>query len=264
MFDYHTPEGFDRANPSVTPWTVTTASYFSNTTKNERLCTVILPAGYTKQKTYPVLYLLHGIGGDHKEWLYGAPAEIISSLVAKGEASEMIVVLPNVRAAADDSIPAEHITPTNIAAFDNFINDLREDLMPYIHANYSVKTGREHTAIAGLSMGGRETLFIGFSMFDTFGYIGAFSPAPGLLPHAKLNYPGQFSEETFTIPEGAPTPYLVMLCTGEQDEIIEGVASYYDSTLTKNNVPHQYYTMPGGHDFTVWKNGLYHFARQIF
>lgn len=264
MFDYHTPDGFDEKKPSVTPWNVTTVTYPSKTTGTDRLFTLILPPDYTAEKTYPVLYLLHGIGGDHKEWLYGEPANVIGNLVAAGEAKEMIVVIPNVRAAADDSVPAEIISPANIAAFDNFINDLTNDLMPYIQAHYSVKTGRENTAIAGLSMGGRESLFIGFTLSDTFGYIGAFSPAPGLLPTPALNYPGQFSEEEFTIPEGASVPYLIMICNGEQDDIVHGIAAYYEATLTKNGIEHLYYTMPGGHDFTVWKNGLYHFAKQIF
>lgn len=264
MFDYHTPDNFDTLHPDVTPWTVTTISYPSVTTGTDRFCTVILPPSYTAEKTYPVLYLLHGIGGNHKEWLYGTPAEIIGNLHAEGSAPEMIVVLPNVRAAADDSIPEQPINPVNIAAFDNFIHDLKNDLMPYIKANYSVKEGREHTAIAGLSMGGRESLFIGFSMLDTFGYVGAFSPAPGLLPFPQLDYPGQFTEETFTVPEGKDAPYFAMICNGEQDAVVFDVAAHYEQTLTKNGVPHLYYTMPGGHDFTVWKNGLYHYVRRIF
>ncbi len=264
MFDYHTPAGFDERNPALAPWRVSTVSYHSTTIGTDRLFTLILPPDYTEEKTYPVLYLLHGIGGDHKEWLYGAPAEIIGNLAAAGEAPEMIVVIPNVRAAADDRVPKEVITPENIAAFDNFINDLTNDLMPFIKEHYAVKTGRENTAVAGLSMGGRESLFIGFTLPETFGYIGAFSPAPGLLPTPALNYPGQFSEEEFVIKEGAPLPRLIMICNGEQDDIVHKIAAYYEETLTKNGIAHLYYTMPGGHDFTVWKNGLYHFVRQIF
>lgn len=264
MFDYHTPDGFDQQNPSLTPWNVTTVTYPSKTTGTDRLFTLILPPDYTENETYPVLYLLHGIGGDHKEWLYGAPAEIIGNLAATGEAPKMIVVIPNVRAAADDRVPKEVITPENIAAFDNFINDLKNDLMPYIKEHYSVKAGRENTAVAGLSMGGRESLFIGFTLPETFGYIGAFSPAPGLLPCPALNYPGQFSEEEFRIKNGAPVPFSIMICNGEQDDVVHKIAAYYEETLTRNGIEHLYYTMPGGHDFTVWKNGLYHFVKQIF
>lgn len=264
MFDFHTPELFDQLHPCITPWNITTITYPSKTTGTNRRCTVILPPHYTEKKTYPVLYLLHGIGGDHKEWLLGNPAEIIANLHAEGMSPEMLVILPNVRAATDDSIPKQPIHPVNIAAFDNFINDLQNDLMPYITANFSVKEGRNNTAIAGLSMGGREALFIGFSMPDTFRFVGAFSPAPGLLPFPELGYPGQFNEATFTLPSSQTMPSFVMICNGEQDDIVYHVATHYAQTLTKHRIPHLYYTMPGGHDFTVWKNGLYHFVRHCF
>lgn len=269
-FDYKTPQGFDECSAASEGWTRQTVTYPSKTTGADRLCHIILPEGYSTEKTYPVLYLLHGIGGDHNEWLGGNPLEVVSNLVARGEAAEMIVVIPNVRAMKEDAIPQEVFSPVNIAAFDNFINDLRDDLMPFIKANYSIKTGREHTAVAGLSMGGRESLFIGFSMPETFGYIGAFSPAPGLLPLTfpdagnRPAFPGQFTEEEFRIPDGAPTPYFIMMCNGEQDEIVKFCTAGYEATLNKNGVEHLYYTMPGGHDLTVWKNGLYHFAKKIF
>lgn len=269
-FDYTTPQGFDTLTAAGDGWKRETVTYASKTTGADRLCHVILPAGYSSETSYPVLYLLHGIGGDHNEWLGGNPLEVVSNLVGAGEATEMIVVIPNVRAMKEDAVPQEVFGPVNIAAFDNFINDLRDDLMPFIAANYNIKTGRENTAIAGLSMGGRESLFIGFSMSDTFGYIGAFSPAPGLLPLSfpgggdRPTFPGQFTEEELKIPEGAPTPYFIMMCNGEQDEIVKFCTAGYEATLNKNGVEHLYYTMPGGHDFTVWKNGLYHFAKQIF
>ena len=269
-FHYETPQGFDEETAACDGWVRQTVTYPSKTTGADRLCHVILPRNYSTEKTYPVLYLLHGIGGDHNEWLGGNPLEVVSNLVDKGEASEMIVVIPNVRAMKEDAIPKEVFGPVNIAAFDNFINDLKDDLMPFIKANYSIKTGRENTAIAGLSMGGRESLFIGFSMSETFGYIGAFSPAPGLLPMPAPgpglgpDFPGQFTEDEFKIPEGAPIPYFIMMCNGEQDEIVKKVTAHYEETLNANGVEHLYYTMPGGHDFTVWKNGLYHFAKKIF
>ena len=270
IFDYTTPQGFDEASAASAGWTRQTVTYPSKTTGADRLCHVILPAGYTEEKTYPVLYLLHGIGGDHNEWLGGNPLEVIGNLAGAGEATEMIVVIPNVRAMKEDAIPQEVYGPVNIAAFDNFINDLRDDLMPFIAANFSIKTGRENTAIAGLSMGGRESLFIGFSMPETFGYIGAFSPAPGLLPLSfpgmgdRPAFPGQFTEEQLSFKKGVPAPYFIMMCNGEQDEIVKLCTASYEAAFNKNGVEHLYYTMPGGHDFTVWRNGLYQYAKRIF
>lgn len=266
MFDYFTPEHFDEQTTAQPAMQFTTVVYPSGTTGTNRRCHVLLPNGYDKSKTYPVLYLLHGIGGTEDEWLGGNPVNVVGNLIAAGRAEEMIVVIPNVRAAAEDAVPQEVFGPFNINAFDNFINDLRDDLMPFIAANYSIKTGRENTAIAGLSMGGRETLFISTRMADTFGYFGAFSPAPGLLPmsFALDRFPGQIKEDELRIPAGCPAPLFFLICAGEQDMIVKECALSYHETLLKNGVEHLYYTMPGGHDFGVWKNGLYHFAATIF
>ena len=182
---FDVPEGFDTVKEGVTYGELVEITYDSGTTGTTRKANIILPPDYDENKKYPVLYLLHGIGGDHNEWLGAQPVNVISNLVAAGEAVPMITVIPNVRARADDAVnPQDIYTLEHYKAFDNFINDLRDDLMPYIEANYSILKGKENTAIAGLSMGGRETLFVGCSMPETFGYMGAFTPAPGLLPAA--------------------------------------------------------------------------------
>lgn len=196
--------------------------------------------------------------------MYGGCSSIIGNMIAKGYAKEMIVVVPNVRAMQDDSVPSNCLSSDNIAAFDNFINDFNTDLMPYIENHYSIKTGRENTAIAGLSMGGRESLYIGFPMLDTFGYIGTFSPASGLLPDSSLNYPGQFQPSEFTMPASAKTPKTVMSCCGTSDSVVGTVPEYYHNVLTNNGIQHFWHTMPGDHNFDVWNNGLYQFAKRIF
>ena len=262
MIDYRTPEGFDEKKAVEKPWTMKDEVYPSKTTGTDRKCHVILPFGYSANQTYPVLYLLHGIGGTEDEWLGGNPVEVLSNLAAEGKVKDMIVVIPNVRAAADDRVPQEVYGPENCVAFDNFINDLKDDLKPYIEAHYSVKTGRDNTAIAGLSMGGRESLYIATKMPETFAYVGAFSPAPGLLSIPNMPFPGML--EASALCASAPEPKFLMLCYGEQDMIVQMCAKAYDEALTANGVKHETYTMPGGHDFGVWKNGLYHFASRIF
>ncbi len=260
--DPFTPEAdFDTRDENTTYGKLTLASYQSTTTGRQRKCYVLLPVGYTEEKTYPVLYLLHGIGGDHNEWMGGKPDVVIGNLVAKGQAKDMIVVIPNVRARPFDSAnPSDVYSPEHIAAFDNFINDLRDDLMPYIAANYSIATGRENTAIAGLSMGGREALYIGLSMPDAFGYIGAFCPAPGVLPYEVEA--GLFTAEEFKLPEDYES--LILINTGLSDGTVGAWPSTYANTLTQNGVENIYYETAGGHDFTVWKHGLYNFAKRIF
>lgn len=262
--NYDTPSGFDKKSSSVTTYgTLKQISYPSTTTGKNRSANIILPAGYSTDKKYPVLYLLHGIGGDHSEWLGGEPVNVIGNLIAESKAKDMIVIMPNVRARANDSgNPSDIYSTEHFKAFDNFINDLRDDLMPYIKANYSIAEGRLNTAIAGLSMGGRETLYIGLSMPETFGYIGAFEPAVGVLPYDLEA--GLFTEETLKLPDEYNNRTFLMIVKGNQDGVVGDAPLKYHNALTQNGTVHTYYTMDGGHDFTVWKNGLYNFVRRIF
>lgn len=261
---WEAPEEFDMKKAHVKYGKLQEITYESSTTGTVRKCYVITPSNYDKSKKYPVLYLLQGIGGTHSEWLGGEPVTVTGNLTAEGKASEMLVVMPNARACANDEVPQDILGQKNIDAFDNFINDLKNDLMPYINKSYSVSTEWKDTAIAGLSMGGREALYIGFKMPDSFAYIGAFSPAPGLLPDSRLGYPGQFSEKEFTIPDGKRKPELILICSGNNDRLVGNVPEEYHETLERNGVKHLWYTIEGDHNFTVWKNGLYNFAQRIF
>lgn len=259
------PEGFDRMHEDSGYYKIKEIQYDSKTTGTKRKANVLTPPDYSEDKEYPVVYLLHGIGGDHKEWMGGAPIQVVTNLVKEGLAPDMIVVIPNVRARAKDAgNPSDIYSLEHYKAFDNFINDLRDDLMPYIEENYSIKTGKENTAIAGLSMGGREALYIGFSMPETFGYIGAFEPAPGLLKYTNFGVAedGLFTQETFDLPEDADN--FVMIVKGKRDDVVGNFPVEYHETLEKNEVEHVYYEIDGGHDFTVWKHGLYNFLRAAF
>ena len=152
------------------------------------------------------------------------------------------------------------------AAFDNFINDLRDNLMPYIEEEYSIATGRKNTAIAGLSMGGRESLNIGLHMPETFGYIAAFSPGFGVFAYEAngVKEDGLFTEETFRLPEEYKDHTLLMLNNGISEGGENALGGQCHKVLEKNEIPHLFYVTEGGHDFKVWKHGLYNFALQIF
>lgn len=259
--DYTPAEHFATRRANVGYGTMEYVKYWSNTTGTERKLKVLLPAGYDESRQYPVLYLLHGIGGDQNEWLGGAPDIIIGNLIAAGEAPEMIVVFPNVRARANDAAnPSDIYTPAHFAAFDNFINDLRDDLMPYIAEHYAIAAGRENTAIAGLSMGGREALYIGLTMKETFGYVGAFCPAPGVLPYNVEK--GLFQAEDFKADPEYDT--FILINAGKTDGVVGAWPQTYSDALTANGTEHIFYVTDGGHDFQVWKHGLYNFAKRIF
>lgn len=255
------PADFDQAQPGVSYGKTVLLRYPSATTGTERRAMLLLPPDYSPDKQYPVLYLLHGIGGDENEWAGGRPTWVIGNLIASGDAREMLVVMPNIRARANDSANARDMyAPAHFAAFDTFINDLRDDLMPYVQAHYSVAPGRENTAIAGLSMGGREALYIGLTMPETFGYVGAFCPAPGVLPYNVEG--GLFQPEDFKASEAYDTYLLIN--AGRTDGVVNAWPQTYSDTLTENGTAHTFYVTDGGHDFRVWKHGLYNFVRNIF
>ena len=199
-----TPEKLNRRLDGVEYGEQITTTYYSKTTGKNRNAIIILPPGYTDEKKYPVLYLFHGGMGDENDWTGGGIRYMIGNMIADGEAEEMIVVLPNCRCREDDSAAnADGFAAGHVQSFDNFLNDFRDNLMPFMEANYSVATGRENTAVAGLSMGGRVSLNIGITLADRVGYTGAFSPAYGIFPYSAngLTEEGLFTEETFTLPE---------------------------------------------------------------
>lgn len=260
---YEVPVDFDKADKSVTYGTKSEITYFSTTTNKDRKANIILPPNYTTEKKYPVLYMLHGIGGDQNEWLTGSPQYIIGNMIAKGLAKEMILVIPNCRARENDAATNEY-SLEHYAAFDNFINDLKSSLMPYIKDHYSIAEGRENTAIVGYSMGGRESLNIGLHMPETFGYIAALSPGFGVFAYEAngVAEPGLFTEETLTLPDEYKNNTLLLINNGTSES--GEIAKTCDKALTSHNIPHIYYETAGGHNMKVWKHGLYNFAKRIF
>lgn len=261
--NYDTPPNFDTEIPGRKYGSIRKITYYSTTTENERNANVILPPDYSNNTKYPVLYLLHGIGGDENEWFGGKPNEIISNLTAEGKVKEMIIVIPNIRARHKDvTTPPEFFSVAHFREFDNFLNDLRDNLMPRIENEFSVFTDRDNQAVAGLSMGGRSALHVGINLIDKFAYIGAFTPAIGVLPYPTED--GLFTQATLTLPDKYKDNTLIMIVKGDNDGVVGDCPEEYSNTLTKNGVPHIYYVTPGGHDFDVWKNSLYNFTRRIF
>lgn len=254
-FIVQAPLGFDVVNPNIKAGKIETITYESKTVGSVRKATVYTPAGFNKKKKYPVLYLLHGIGGDEKEWLKeGNPQIILENLYAEGKIESMIVVMPNGRAMKDDSASGNIMAADKVQAFSVFEQDLLKDLIPFIQKKYPVIKDREHRAIAGLSMGGGQSLNFGLGNLDQFAWVGAFSAAPNT----------KAPEELLPNPEEAKKKLkLLWISCGDKDWLIENSARTHNY-LFKNNVPHIYYIEPGVHDFKVWKNGLYMFSQFLF
>src|SRR3954470_548493 len=248
------PEGFDKRRDGIDRGKLETVEYDSTTVGMKRKARVFTPPGYSKDKKYPVLYLLHGIGGDENEWARGgAPDVILDNLYADRQATPMIVVMPNGRAAKD--VTARGPIPKQSPAFAAFEKDLLTDLIPFVEKTYPVKADRESRAIAGLSMGGGQALNFGLNNLDTFAWVGGFSSAPNTRRPADL---------VKDHADAARKLRLLYVACGDKDglfRISEGVHQMLD----EKKVPHVYNVIPGGaHDFKVWKNDLYHFARLIF
>ena len=262
-----TPSKFTSVQSGVRYGTVKKEQYYSTTTERKRNVIVILPNGYTEEKKYPVLYLFHGGMGDENDWISGGVKNMIGNMIASGEAKEMILVLPNCRCREDDSVAnADGFALGHVQSFDNFLNDFKDNLMPYIESNYSVAAGRENTAIAGLSMGGRVALNIGISLPEKVGYTGAFSPAYGIFPYTNmgLTEEGLFTEKTFTLPDEYKDNTFIMINNGNQDNMVKDEPKRYHNALDANGVKHIYYTLDGMHDWKVWRNGFYNYARYLF
>ena len=148
------PAGFDVANAGILHGKIDSIQYPSKTVGVTRKALVYTPPGFKKGTKYPVLYLLHGIGGDEKEWYKnGTPQIILDNLYAQGKLTPMIVILPNGRAMKDDRAMGNIMAKDKVEAFATFEKDLLNDLIPYVEKKFPVKKDRDNRAIAGLSMG---------------------------------------------------------------------------------------------------------------
>lgn len=263
------PETANSVNPDVTYGTVAHHTYQSKTTGLERGVNVLVPAGYDKNKKYPVLYLLHGIFGNEYSFTNDPNMQIetiTGNLIAAGETEDMIVVFPDMFA----KTRADHEPGFNMEsylAYDNFINDYINDLIPFMEANYSVMTDREHRAIAGFSMGGRESLFIGMTRPDLFAYCTAFAPAPGLTPGKDFGgeHPGQLREDELIIKDMDNMPKILMIDCGSHDSVVGKFPLSYHNILIKNQVNHIWYEVPeADHDSKTIQSGYYNFLRYVF
>ncbi len=249
------PEGFDVVQPGIAQGVTDTVYYHSETVGTERKAIIYTPPGYSEEQQYPVLYLLHGLGGTETEWLdNGSPQVIFDNLYSEGNLEPMIVVMPNGRAMEDDRATGDIFAPDKVQAFADFEQDLLTDLIPFIENRYPVIKDREHRALAGLSMGGGQSLNFGLGNLDTFAWIGGFSSAPNTeLPEELIPDPEQVNEML----------KLLWISCGDEDRLMN-VSKRTHDYLAENNIPHIFYVEPGAHDFEVWKNDLYLFSKLLF
>ncbi len=247
------PQAFKTKREDIPHGKLEMVEYASKTVGTTRKMQVYTPPGYTEDKKYPVLYLLHGIGGDETEWQRFANVDVmLDNLIADGKAVPMIIVMPNGRAQKNDR--AEGNVFASAPAFATFERDLLDDVIPAIEAKYSVAANREDRAIAGLSMGGGQTLNFGLTHLDTFAWIGAFSSAPNTKPAQEL------VPDVEALKKQAK---LIVLTCGNKDGLIN-ISQRMHKFLKENQVDHVWHVDGHAHDPPHWSSSLYWFAQNLF
>jgi enterochelin esterase-like enzyme len=247
------PADFNAVRDDIAHGKLEMITYDSQAVGTRRKMNVYTPPNYSADTKYPVLYLLHGIGGDETEWQrFCHPEVIVDNLIADGDAVPMIVVMPNGRAQENDR--AEGNVFAAAPAFAKFEADLLQDVIPTIESRYSVIANREYRALAGLSMGGGQSLNFGLGHLDKFAWIGGFSSAPNTKPPAELLVDPAAAREKLK---------LLWLSCGNKDGLIS-ISQGVHACLKNHNVPHVWHVDSQGHDPIEWSNNLYLFCRHLF
>lgn len=235
--------------------------YNSPSLKLNRRMYVYTPPGYeTSKDKYPVLYLLHGGGGDEDAWTaLGRANYILDNLIAQGKAKPMIIVMTNGNAFQTSSLRTAPNTPeitreTFMKYAGLFETSLVKDVIPYVEKNYRVKASKEYRALAGLSMGGMQTITATIEYPDVFGYIGVFS--------SGIFQPSPDQEPKFMALKKAGVNKYWVAC-GKDDFLMDSNKRLLEM-LKKTEIKHEYFENPGGHTWANWRTYLSMFAPMLF
>jgi len=221
--------------------------YYSTTTKSMRRMHIWTPAGYNLGKEkLPVFYLIHGGGDSDMAWPnVGRAGFIMDNLIADGKAKRMIVVMPD--GGIDTKVFAE---------------DLKNNIIPYIEANYNVYTDANNRALAGLSMGGLEVMDSFMAYPDMFGYINVMSS--GWFANNKAMYEAGDKRLGEIAPVLSKTVKYLIFTQGGPEDIAYANGKEMLKVFDKHNIKYEFSEMPGGHSWYVWRYDLMNFAQKAF
>ena len=251
--------------------TVSKVWYESQTAGLTRRLTVYTPAGYeTSGKEYPVLYLLHGIGGDENAWSeLGRAAQIMDNLIAQGKAEPMLVVMTNGNI-SEEACPGETskglVPPTMMLpkTMEGSFETAFPDVIKFIEKTYRVKKDKNHRAIAGLSMGGFHSLYISINNPDLFDYVGLFSAAVDKQQNDQGGYQNIYEDRNGKIDQlFKKNPKLFWIGIGKTDFLYKNnsdLRAYLDSKKHK----YEYVETDGGHIWRNWRIYLTMYAQKVF
>ena len=258
---------FYKVNP-VPHGTVSRIWYDSPALGLERRMTVYTPAGYeTSGKSYPVLYLLHGMGGDEEAWIsLGRTAQILDNLIAQGKAKPMIVVMPNGNA-SQEAAPGESsrgmVPPTMQLpkTMEGSYEQAFPEIVKFIDKNYRTIKSKSGRAIAGLSMGGFHSLHISKQYPDMFNYIGLFSAA--IMPNKEVSSPIYENMEGKLKVQFDKNPALYWIAIGKTDFLYKANEEYR-KLLDEKGYKYTYYESDEGHIWKNWRIYLTEFVPMLF
>lgn len=249
--------------------TVASRWYDAKTLGFDRKISIYTPPGYeTSTAEYPVLYLLHGAGGDEEAWLsLGRTAQIMDNLIAQGKAQPMIVVMPNGNvgqdaapgAGSDGYYTPQFMTPETM---NGKYEAQFKDIISFVESNYRVKADKAHRAIAGLSMGGYHSLHISRYYPNTFNYVGLFSAA--IMAREDKSGSGVYDNFEETLETQKDNGYqLYWIAIGKTDFLYEANQEYR-AMLDKMDMPYEYTESEGGHIWRNWRVYLSEFVPLLF
>jgi enterochelin esterase-like enzyme len=234
--------------------------YHSGVIGDDRDFYVYTPPGYdpTSKKTYPVLYLLHGFSDDASGWTaVGRANYILDNLIAQGKAKPMLIVMTLGYGAPEIVKPGQGLRDPELRDrnYNKFRDALFGEVMPRVEKEYRASKDRTSRAIAGLSMGGAESLYVGLNALDRFAWIGAFS-AGGASPDYAAKFPNLDSKANSKLS-------LLWIACGTEDGLIEDNRKFR-AWLTSKDIRHTAIETPGAHTWMVWRRNLAVFAGLLF
>ena len=267
--EYDLPDDvFDKRDDVDYGTILTDVEYFSTTADDYKQCNILLPAGYDENESYPVMYVIHGWGGNHTNQIKQDSylTLLYGNMLHDGLTVPQIIV--NVDMYTDKQADKESKSDEELRfIYDKVVDDIAVDLMPYIEENFPVKTGRENTAVAGVSQGGAESLTTGFKWLDKFGYISGFAPDPGVIPTDY--YKGTFWNtpyfEEFPMPDEDEVPHYLYMTCGTEDPWNLDVTKYYAQVWDEMGLKHQTdYPEGYAHNYKFWRQCFYNYLRRTF
>jgi enterochelin esterase-like enzyme len=230
--------------------------YYSSVTNSWRRFFIYSPPGYDQNtnKKYPVLYLLHGGGEDERGWAtQGKTDLILDNLIVEEMAKPMLVVM------LDGNMGGPGFSENALRAFEN---ELKRSVMPVVEQNYRTETDAKSRALAGLSMGGIQTLYAGIKNTDLFSYLGVFSSGWfANQPTLSTPHYGFIKANNSLIRNNLKLLWIAM---GGKEDIAYNNCKVMLSKFDELNLKYTYSEYPGGHTWPVWRNNLYNFAQQLF